>query len=75
MQLVHHVIIVHCEGSPGFSLEVQLSGCMNSLLGGHLSKEDSSFGPKGIHFTGTWLYSITYQCVHENSEVFTYQLQ
>ena len=39
----------HCtlRESPGFSLEVRVSGYMNSLQGGHLSKADSSFGPEG----------------------------
>ena len=51
----------HCilYESPGFNLEVQISSNLNSLQAGHLSKEDSSFGPKGVRFRESWLYSPT----------------
>ena len=48
----------HCllYESPGFNLEVRVSGNLNSLQGGHLSKVDSSFGPEGVSFRESWLY-------------------
>ena len=53
MQPVRHVIMLLRE-SPGFGLKVQVSGYMNSLQGGHLSKTNISFSPKGVCFRESW---------------------
>ena len=62
MQPVRHVITVHYTEA-WFQFECLGIRYLNSLQGGHLSKVESSFGPKGVYFRELTVLLLQYNQV------------